>query len=111
MAVTIFDVLVLDAFSGDAIPSHLLTSEAFALYWQHLKADGVLAVHISNTHLDLRPLVRGLAQTQNKDALYFEYAADANDSHTAQWVLVSNNQRLLSNPFVKKVFDTMASWH
>ncbi len=52
-----FDILVIDAFSGDAIPIHLLTREAFRLYWRHLKADGVLAVHISNRYLNLAPVV------------------------------------------------------
>jgi hypothetical protein len=57
-----FDILVLDAFSGDAIPTHLLTDEAFALYSEHLKPDGVLVLHITNTHLDLYPVAKQLAQ-------------------------------------------------
>lgn len=57
-----FDVLVLDAFSGDAIPTHLLTTEAFALYKQHLKPDGILVAHITNSYLDLFPVVRDLAK-------------------------------------------------
>jgi hypothetical protein len=52
-----FDVLAVDAFSGDAIPVHLLTRQAFALYWRHLKPDGVLAVHVSNKYLSLAPVV------------------------------------------------------
>lgn len=56
-----FDVLVLDAFSGDAIPAHLLTKEAFEIYRQHLKPNGVFAVHISNMHFDLQPVMAGLA--------------------------------------------------
>ncbi len=55
-----FDVLVLDAFSGDAIPVHLLTSEAMQIYTRHLNSDGVLAIHISNTYFDLEPVVRAL---------------------------------------------------
>jgi SAM-dependent methyltransferase len=57
-----YDVLVLDAFSSDAIPVHLLTREAFALYRRVLAPHGVLAVHISNRHLNLEPIVSGLAQ-------------------------------------------------
>jgi hypothetical protein len=57
-----FDVLVLDAFSGDAIPSHLLTNEAFELYTEHLKRDGLLVFHITNRYLDLAPVVEGLAK-------------------------------------------------
>ncbi|WP_425614518.1 spermidine synthase [Anatilimnocola sp. NA78] len=56
-----FDVLVMDAFSGDSIPTHLLTREAFEVYFQHLKPDGLLVVHITNTHLDLYPVVQKLA--------------------------------------------------
>src|SRR5690606_28665019 len=52
-----YDVIVLDAFSSDSIPVHLLTAEAFALYVSHLKPGGVICVHISNRHLDLRPVV------------------------------------------------------
>jgi len=57
-----FDVLALDAFSSDAIPIHLLTREAFELYLRHMKGDGVIAVHISNRHLDLRPVVEAAAK-------------------------------------------------
>ena len=57
-----FDLLVLDAFSSDAIPAHLLTREAIALYRQRLTDGGVLAIHVSNNHLDLVGLVHRLAQ-------------------------------------------------
>lgn len=57
-----FDVLVLDAFSSDAIPIHLLTREAAAIYKRHLTGDGVLAVHISNLTVDLEPVVRGMVR-------------------------------------------------
>jgi hypothetical protein len=56
-----FDALVLDAFTGDAPPAHLLTEEAFAIYLRHLRADGVLAFHITNRRVDLMPVVQGLA--------------------------------------------------
>ena len=52
-----FDVLVLDAFSGDAIPTHLLTREAFEIYLKHLAPDGIIAVHSSNLYFDLRPVI------------------------------------------------------
>jgi spermidine synthase len=56
-----FDVLTIDAFSSDAIPVHLLTREALALYRSRLAADGVIAWHISNKYLDLRPVLEALA--------------------------------------------------
>ena len=53
-----FDVLAVDAFSSDSIPVHLLTAEAFEVYFRHLKPGGILAVHISNRYLDLKPVLR-----------------------------------------------------
>jgi hypothetical protein len=57
-----FDVLVLDAFSGDAVPTHLLTKEAFDIYRKHLRPNATVAVNISNRYLDLSPVVAGLAE-------------------------------------------------
>jgi len=58
-----FDALVLDAFSGDAVPVHLLTREAFDTYWRHLNAQsGVIAVHVSSRHIDLLPVMEGLTE-------------------------------------------------
>jgi hypothetical protein len=62
-----YDVLVLDAFSSDSIPVHLLTSEALTLYRQHLHPDGLILFHISNRHLNLSPIVGRLAE---KHGLY-----------------------------------------
>jgi len=56
-----FDVLAVDAFSGDGIPIHLLTRESFALYWEHLQPSGILAFHITNYHFDFSPVIRALA--------------------------------------------------
>lgn len=56
-----FDILVVDAFSGDSVPTHLLTREAFEVYLKHLMPDGLLVLHITNTHLDLHPVVSKLA--------------------------------------------------
>ena len=67
-----YDLLVVDAFSGDAIPIHLLTREAFALYFRHLKTDGLLLVHVSNKHLNLPPVVRGSAESIGKSALLID---------------------------------------
>ena len=58
-----FDVLVLDAFSSDAIPIHLMTLEAFQLYLNHMSVDGVLVVHISNRHVNLEPILSSLSDT------------------------------------------------
>jgi hypothetical protein len=65
------DVLLIDAFSSDAIPTHLLTREALALYRRRLAEDGVVAWHISNRYLDLRPVLQGLAADAGMTALIF----------------------------------------
>jgi spermidine synthase len=57
-----FDVLVLDAFSGDAPPAHLLTLEAFKIYKRHMTPDGIIAVHITNRYVDLAPVVQAAAK-------------------------------------------------
>ena len=84
-----FDLLAVDAFSSDAIPVHLLTREAMALFFRHLRPDGVLAVHISNRYLDLQPVVEGEASALGK----LSRTVDTDDDDTvdvfsATWVLV-----------------------
>jgi hypothetical protein len=100
-----YDVMAIDAFSGDAIPVHLLTREAFALYRQALREDGVLAVHVSNHYLDLPPIVRGLAAEQGRQVLMIETEDD--DEHafdSSTWMLVTNNADLIDSatPFATK---------
>ena len=73
-----FDVLVLDAFSGDAVPVHLLTKEAFATYWKHVNAEnGVIAIHVSSRHINLMPVLEGIARQYQTPMLarfvYTEY--------------------------------------
>jgi spermidine synthase len=80
-----YNVLAIDAFSGDAIPVHLLTREAFELYRRHLAPGGILAIHISNQYLDLAPVVASLAP----GARLVESSKDeAHDIATASWVLI-----------------------
>lgn len=88
-----FDILVVDAFSGDSIPVHLLTREAFALYFSRLKADGALALHITNRYLDLAPVV---AAAVNRPARLIRSTADpARALYDATWIVVTTNARLL----------------
>ena len=85
-----FDVLAVDAFSGDSIPVHLLTREAMQLYFRHLKPDGILAVHISNRYLDLRPVVDGVARaTGRTPRLVTNQEDEDRDVLRAEWVLVT----------------------
>jgi SAM-dependent methyltransferase len=92
-----FGVLVVDAFSGDSIPVHLLTREAFELYFRHLRPDGVLAVHISNQYLNLAPVVAGAATGLRKEAVMVKNEPDgARGISRATWVLVGNPQSFLA---------------
>lgn len=70
-----FDLLAMDAFSGDSIPTHLLTLEAFDAYQRHRRPDGLLAVHITNTYLDLRPVMASAALHMGKVALLLQPGA------------------------------------
>ena len=91
-----YDVLAIDAFSSDAIPVHLLTEEAFAVYFRHLKPTGVLAVHISNRFLDLEPLVLGLADRFGLGAAVITSEdSDETGIMGATWVLVTANLEFL----------------
>src|SRR5579871_1862316 len=68
-----FDLLVMDAFSGDSVPVHLITREAFQTYFRHLKPNGILAINISNTYLDLEPVMERAANAFDKVALVYHY--------------------------------------
>jgi SAM-dependent methyltransferase len=93
-----FDILAVDAFSSDSIPVHLLTNEAFKLYWKHMKPNGILAIHISNRYLDLGPVVEQEAKALGKpDILITSDDDEAADTSTADWVLVSTNQTAMEH--------------
>jgi hypothetical protein len=96
-----FDVLVIDAFSGDAIPLHLLTTEAVALYKRHLSPGGILAFHISNQHVDLEPEVALLAKAAGMKAMRVSSAAnDDRGEFTAHWMLLTDSAGFLALPEV-----------
>jgi SAM-dependent methyltransferase len=99
-----YDVLAVDAFSGDAIPIHLLTREAVALYFRHLRPGGVLALHLSNQHLSLPPVARRIAEALGKKALLVESTADdPSGAFRAYWVLVSDRAEFYRDPAVAAV--------
>ena len=87
-----FDVLAVDAFSSDSIPIHLLTREAFAIYWRHMKPDGIIAVHVSNRYLALEPVVHLAAESMGRQTAFIESEEDdAADVFSSDWVLVAGN--------------------
>lgn len=88
-----YDVLAVDAFSGDAIPVHLITSEALELYRRHLQPNGVIAFHVSNRYLDLAPVVKQLADhAKLRSVLISNGDDDKRGVFSSDWVLVTANQ-------------------
>jgi hypothetical protein len=102
-----FDVLALDAFSSDAIPVHLLTVEAFELYLKHLKPDGIIAVHISNRYLDLRPAIEGLAKRFQLHLATISH--DPKDEewwlYRSTWCLLTRDPRRLAHDAIQRAMD------
>ncbi|MFL5273335.1 MAG: spermidine synthase, partial [Anaeromyxobacteraceae bacterium] len=96
-----FDVLAVDAFSGDAIPVHLLTREALGIYLRHLAPHGLLAFHVSNMFLDLVPVVRGLAGERGLRTATIEEVDPEDDEGISDWVLVSRDGALLGRPAIQ----------
>jgi hypothetical protein len=104
-----FDVLVVDAFSGDSIPVHLLTREAVALYRQRIKPGGVIALHVSNSHLDLRPVVGGIAADLGLELAYVAdggVPGDASKS-ASDWILLANDRKVLDLPAIRQAAAAM----
>ena len=84
-----YDVIVLDAFSSDAVPVHLLTEEAFDTYASRLAPDGAILVHISNRYLDLEPVVAASADHLGWDTSVGRNARAVAPATEAVWVLVT----------------------
>jgi SAM-dependent methyltransferase len=94
-----YDLLAIDAFSSDAIPVHLLTREAFALYFRHLAPGGVLAVHVSNRYLELQPVVRASVDAFNRRARVVDTKSDPEEgSYGSTWVLITQDESFFDRP-------------
>ena len=98
-----YDVLGIDAFSGDSIPMHLVTREAMAIYVKHMKPDGVIVFQATNRFVDLLPVVKRLAAQFGLEAINVPDSPDA-ESGPEYWysstdqVIVTRNRRLLEWP-------------
>jgi hypothetical protein len=105
-----FDVLAVDAFSSDAIPLHLITSEAVAIYKRHLATGGVIAFHVTNRFLDLVPVVEALARSNGLDVIHIADDGDDPMAARSDWLLLSEDAALLARPelaeFAGKIEDT-----
>ncbi|MEK6742535.1 MAG: fused MFS/spermidine synthase [Nitrospirota bacterium] len=101
-----YDLLVVDAFSGDSIPVHLLTTQAMELYFRHLKPAGILALHITNTHLDLAPVVDALTRKLDKHAVMITNDRDEDrEIYSATWALISSKP--LTSPAIEEATDDL----
>ena len=104
-----YDIIVLDAFSSDAIPVHLLTDEAVSTYLRHLAPGGTLAVHISNRSLNLEPVVMLLARKHGLQAAIIHDSDETADNgnletlgiYASDWVLLSRDRRVLDRPTIE----------
>jgi SAM-dependent methyltransferase len=95
-----FDVLAIDAFSSDAIPVHLITSEALAIYRKHMKPSGIIAFHVTNRYLDLVPVVDALARAQGLVAAFISDDGNGNLASRSEWVLLTKNFKALQKPVI-----------
>lgn len=90
-----YDILVIDAFSSDSIPVHLITRQAMAVYLKHIRADGVIAFHVTNRFLKLAPVVKRIADEYGLRAALIVDEAEETDLAKTDWVLVTRNGKLL----------------
>lgn len=103
-----FDVLVVDAFSSDAIPLHLLTQEALEIYLEHLRGpDSVLVFHISNKMLDLSPVVAALAAHNNLAVARLHNRHSPDLGERSDWILLSKNPQALAYDSFRTHLDSM----
>jgi spermidine synthase len=98
-----FDLLVLDAFNSDAVPVHLLTREAFAVYRRHLRPGGVIAINISNHHLNLKPVVANLARHFHCQWISIDYEETDEEwwLYSSTWALMSDDGKVINAPAVR----------
>ena len=107
-----FDLLAIDAFSGDAIPTHLLSDEAMDLYLRHVRSDGAILFHVTNRYLELAPVVARIAVSRGLRVGLIEH--EPNDEEESlyhsisDWVVVPRNAALLAELEVAKVLKPIA---
>jgi hypothetical protein len=93
-----FDILVLDAFAGDAVPVHLLTKEAFGTYAQHLRDDSsIIAVHLSSRHINLLPVIEGIREHENAHSLVY-FSQGSYPFLESLWVFLAKSPAALQVP-------------
>ncbi|MCI5065039.1 hypothetical protein MRY87_04875 [bacterium] len=102
------DILILDAFNSDSIPTHLLTAEAFALYRKHIQADGVIAVLYDSDYSNLLPILQGHARAN--DLMLFDVYSQQDSSNgirEVSWAMISSRTQLLEDENFKDTRTTL----
>jgi hypothetical protein len=104
-----FDLLVLDAFSGDNIPVHLLTKEAFEIYQRHVITNGIIAVHISNLYLDLEPAIANLARCFSYKMAIIDYNGSPEEwwIRPSRWILLTHNDAIINSPMIREAASSI----
>jgi hypothetical protein len=99
-----FDILVIDAFSSDSIPVHLVTREALEVYLKHMQSDGIVAFHVTNRYLDLAPVVKQIADSLGLPSALITHDPDESDLRYSRtdWMLVTRNRDFLASQAVRK---------
>jgi hypothetical protein len=103
-----FDVLAVDAFSGDSVPVHLITNEAMDLYIRHLDEDGIVAFHLTNRFLWLPPVVEEIARAKGLSAVLIHDDAEDTDLRRTDWMLVARNPRVLEQEGIRQAVTELA---
>jgi SAM-dependent methyltransferase len=102
-----FDVLAVDAFSGDAIPTHLITVEAFDTYLRHMKPGGVIVFHVSNRFLDLKPVLLAIAEKHGLEYAYLHESGE-NGGTTSDWVAMTRDRSFILKPSIVEITEPVA---
>lgn len=99
-----YDVIAVDAFTGDSIPVHLITVEAVSQYLRHLKPGGVIAFHVSNRFLDLKPVLLEIARVQGLQFAFLHESGE-DGATTSDWVLLTRDKDFLEKPAIKEITE------
>ncbi|WP_334188400.1 fused MFS/spermidine synthase [Noviherbaspirillum sp.] len=102
-----FDVLAVDAFSGDSIPVHLITREAMDVYLRHMHPQGVIAFHVTNKFLRLAPVVQRLAADRGLESVLIEDEGVGTTEHSTDWVLVARDKSVLQKAAIQDVASSI----
>jgi SAM-dependent methyltransferase len=101
-----YDVIAVDAFTGDSIPVHLITLEAVSAYLRHLKPDGVIAFHVSNRFLDLKPILLAIAQRQGLEYAFLHETGE--NGGTSDWVVLTHSKAFILKPEIVAATEPVA---